>query len=342
MRETPRSQETAGDAGPVHPTPRSGRALAHTTGVFGSGSPHRSDGRPPHTPRGARRPGHSGGPGTTPLVPGLPFLGYALFLVFGAAALLFSTVTWQVAADGPLRTVDERLGRSVVRHGAVPSGFSTSSVAEAIAEFCADLGSIVIVVPVLVVAMGYGAWCGHRARARLWWLPPLAAAVVMGAVPALVAPLKAWLQRPGPDGTPFTSGNGYYPSGHAATAAVGYGAVFLLAVFARTVARASAPRGAPANASAKSPTRTADSCRPVMWRWLLAGLMCLNLAIGLGLVRRGYHWPLDVLGSWCLSALLLGCVVWSVRRALTVSRPPQGPAQDSPPHASPTPAPPTR
>ncbi|WP_179200392.1 phosphatase PAP2 family protein, partial [Streptomyces sp. NRRL B-24085] len=45
-------------------------------------------------------------------------------------------------------------------------------------------------------------------------------------------------------------------------------------------------------------------------------LVCalLVLAVSYGLVRRGYHWPLDVLASWCLSALLLSLLVTVVRR----------------------------
>ncbi|MGQ4357568.1 phosphoesterase, partial [Streptomyces drozdowiczii] len=31
----------------------------------------------------------------------------------------------------------------------------------------------------------------------------------------------------------------------------------------------------------------------------------LTAATGIGLVLRGYHWPLDVLGSWFLCGLLL-------------------------------------
>ncbi|MFE7338610.1 phosphoesterase, partial [Streptomyces fimicarius] len=48
MRETPRPRETAADSGPGLPQRRPGRAFAHT-GASGSGTPHRSDGRPPHT-----------------------------------------------------------------------------------------------------------------------------------------------------------------------------------------------------------------------------------------------------------------------------------------------------
>ncbi|MFP8964552.1 hypothetical protein ACLIYP_28895, partial [Streptomyces nanhaiensis] len=38
-----------------------------------------------------------------------------------------------------------------------------------------------------------------------------------------------------------------------------------------------------------------------------AALVCA--AVGAGLVWRGYHWPLDVLGSWCLGVPLLAAVL---------------------------------
>ncbi len=40
-------------------------------------------------------------------------------------------------------------------------------------------------------------------------------------------------------------------------------------------------------------------------RALLVGCLALNLGVAFGLVRRGYHWPLDVAASWCLCAVLL-------------------------------------
>lgn len=339
MRETPRPQGTAGGAGPVHPQPRSGRASAHTAGVSDSGSPHRSDGRPPHTPRGARRPGHIGSPGTTPLVPGLPLHPRVARSLLGCLALILGLITWQVAADGPLRTLDERLGRSVARPGAVSSGDAPTTLVAVIAEFGADLGGVVVVLPVLALTMTGAVWCGRRARLRLWWLPPLAAALALGAVPALVAPLKALLGRPGPAGAPLGDGNGYYPSGHAATAAVGYGAALFLTVFARVVTGRGPRSEAPIDAGGAFPAEGAATVwRPVR-RWALPALVCLNVAVGLGLVRRGYHWPLDVVGSWCLSTLLLSFVVWSVHRAIAISpAPPQAPpAGPQPPRAAPTP-----
>ncbi|WP_406342194.1 phosphatase PAP2 family protein [Streptomyces sp. NBC_00648] len=203
MRETPRPQETAGGSRAAHPQPRSGRALAHTTGASGSGTPHRSDGRPPHTPRGARHTGQGGRPGTSPPVPGRPAF---LFPAFAALAALFSLLTWQVVADGPLRRLDERVGGHLAGRGP-----------QDVAQALADLGSMPVALPVLALALGYAVWRGAR-------LDALIAAVTMALVPALVVPLKIWTDRAGP----LTSDTGYYPSGHTATAMVAYGGAALL------------------------------------------------------------------------------------------------------------------
>ncbi|WP_407288067.1 phosphatase PAP2 family protein [Streptomyces sp. BP-8] len=194
-------------------------------------------------------------------------------------------LTWQVAGHGPLRAVDERLGRAVAA-GAIPSSA---------AEFLADLGNATVAVPVLLMVVVWAAWRGwrrthravaHEGPAARWWLPPLAAALAPAAVPALVAPLKLWLARPGPPAMAGAAHDGFYPSGHGATAAVAYGvAALLLTRGQRWWARSPASRA-----------RTSA---------LAAGVALLNLGVGVGLVRRGYHWPLDVLGSWCLAGVLL-------------------------------------
>lgn len=282
MRETPRSQGTASDAEPVLPQPRPGCALAHTTGASGSGSPHRSDGRPPQTPRGARYAGHYGGPGTTPPVPGPPIISAAALVPFLALAALFALCTWQVAAHGPLRSLDERLARALT----ASSGLGPTLFPSPAAEFFADLGNMAVALPVLVAVLGRVAWRERRAGAARWWLPPLAAAAAMAAVPALVAPAKALVDRPGP----LADGSGFYPSGHAATAAVAYGAALLLL---RPCLR-------------RLPLRRA----------LIGAVALVNLAVGVGLVRRGYHWPLDVAGSWCLS----GCLLWALWALLRRAR----------------------
>ena len=190
-----------------------------------------------------------------------------------ALLAVFALCAWQVAAHGPLRTFDERLGRAI-------AGSPLPSPTSSVAEFFADLGDTAVALPVLGVALAFAAWRTPSAARR--WPGPLAAAVAMAAVPALIAPLKALLDRPGPPG-PLAGETGFFPSGHAATAAVAYGAAAVLLL---------------------------PLLRGRLRGWLLAAVVLLNLAVGAGLVRRAYHWPLDVVGSWCLC----GCLLWAVLR----------------------------
>ncbi|MEU0085758.1 phosphatase PAP2 family protein [Streptomyces sp. NPDC006274] len=263
MRETPRSQETAGDSRPEPPQPRPGRALAHTTGASGSGTPHRSDRRPPQTPRGVRQTGPAGHFGTTPPVPRWPASRRSRTAV-GLCVVLFVTVTWQVAVEGPLSTADVALGRALF--GAGPA---------AVAELFADLGNMAVALPVLAAAVGY-----VLVRDRRQWRVALTAVAVMAAVPALVVPLKLLIARP----APLEPGTGWYPSGHTATAMVAYGtAALLVTPYLRR-------------------------------RWAMPVAVVLTVATGIGLVLRGYHWPLDVVGSLCLFGAVLPFVGVSARR----------------------------
>ncbi|MEV7018426.1 phosphatase PAP2 family protein [Streptomyces sp. NPDC093991] len=182
--------------------------------------------------------------------------------------LLFLLITWQVLADGPLLDLDERLSDALVR----PDRAS---------ELLADLGNVEVAVPVLALALAVTAWRLHATGTDRWWLPPAAGAAAMMLVPVLVAPLKAWTDRPGTPAVPPATG--YYPSGHTATAMVAYGAATLLLL--------------PLLGS------------PAVRRGLVALCGVLVLSASYGLVRRGYHWPLDVVGSWCLGAMLLTGVV---------------------------------
>ncbi|MFG2958751.1 phosphatase PAP2 family protein [Streptomyces sp. NPDC048291] len=258
-----------GDFRPGPPQLRPGRALAHTTGASGSGSPHRSDGRSPQTPRGARHSDPDGRLGTTPPVPGRPtsFLRFPLAGLLGLPglpALLFALITWQVVAHGPLLRLDSRLSSALVH----PDRFS---------ELLSDLGNAQVAVPVLVLVI---AWVARRGRATgtdRWWLPPTAAAVLMALVPAVVVPLKEWTARPGTPVVPPAVG--YFPSGHTATAAIAYGSATLLLL----------------------PWLTSAAAR----RTTVAVCAALVLGVSYGLVRRGYHWPLDVVASWCLATVLL-------------------------------------
>ncbi|MFF2023345.1 phosphatase PAP2 family protein [Streptomyces sp. NPDC058171] len=193
--------------------------------------------------------------------------------VRGAALLvLFALVTWQVAARGPLLARDVTLAARL-RSGGLPDGA---------VELLADLGSVAVVLPVLVLVAGWAGWRARTAGVVRWWAGPAAALMLLAVVPLLVVPLKAWIARPGP---PSMAGTGFYPSGHTATAVVGYGAAVLLV---SPWVRGAWPR-----------------------RWLVVGCLVLNAGVGYGLVRRGYHWPLDVVGSWALfGALLVGSALW--------------------------------
>ncbi|MFJ9618922.1 phosphatase PAP2 family protein [Streptomyces noursei] len=218
-------------------------------------------------------------------------------LVALCSALLFALVTWQVAAHGAVRGLDERLGR----------GVAASAVPGPLAQFLADLGNTTVALPVLLVAAGWVLWrlrrgagngSGGPVRA---WLPPVAALGALAAVPALVVPFKVWLDRPGP---PRMAGSheGFYPSGHGATAAVAYGLVALLLI------RAYAGRRGDRAARRRSGRRGVAA---LAVRLVAVATGLLNAGVGLGLVRQGYHWPLDVLGGWCLAGVLLPlwCVV---------------------------------
>ncbi|MCZ7416239.1 MULTISPECIES: phosphatase PAP2 family protein [unclassified Streptomyces] len=146
---------------------------------------------------------------------------------------------------------------------------------DGLAEFAADLGHWYVAGPVLLLTLA-GVYAAGRAPR-----PPLAALAATAAVPLLVGPLKALFDRPGPLG-----GEGYFPSGHAAMALVAYGGAALVVL--------------------------PGLSRPRFRGALVAVAAVVVAAAGAGLVRRGYHWPLDVLASWCLGGLLLACVALAV------------------------------
>ncbi|MEV8595514.1 phosphatase PAP2 family protein [Streptomyces sp. NPDC052012] len=154
-------------------------------------------------------------------------------------------------------------------------------------ELLADLGNVQVAVPVLVIALAYVTWHGRATGLDRWWLPPAAGALAMVLVPVLIAPLKEWTDRPGTPAVPPAVG--YYPSGHTATAVVAYGAATLLLL---PLLRSAALR-----------------------RGLVVLCAVLVLGASYGLVRRGYHWPLDVAASWCLGAMLLIALSLAVSRS---------------------------
>ncbi|MFH8803687.1 phosphatase PAP2 family protein [Streptomyces sp. NPDC017936] len=196
-------------------------------------------------------------------------------LLLGLPALLLALLTWQITADGPLVDADERLSHALVH----PDRAS---------ELLSDLGNVQVAVPVTVLAAGCVARWGSAARVRRWWLPPVAALLLMALVPLIVIPLKEWTDRAGTPVVPPATG--YYPSGHTATAAVAYGAAALLLVPWLVTA--------------------------LLRRAVAATAAVLVAGVSYGLVRRGYHWPLDVAASWCLGALLLAGLWLFLRRTM--------------------------
>lgn len=220
-----------------------------------------------------RRSDLDGRLGTTPPVPGWPTF---LLGLLGLPALLFTLITWQVAAHGPLARADERLSRALVHP-------------DRLSGLLADLGSVTVAVPVLTVVLGYVAWRGRSAGLDRWWLPPLAGALLIALVPALIVPLKEIVARPGPSVPGTVTGTGLYPSGHTATATIAYGAATLLLL----------------------PWLHTAYAR----RELVIGALALNALVAIGLVRHGYHWPLDVVASWCLCAPLLTALALFLSRS---------------------------
>lgn len=143
----------------------------------------------------------------------------------------------------------------------------------ALMDVFTDLGNMEVALPVLLGTIVFALVRGKRREA-------LYAALAMAAVPALVVPLKLWTDRQGP----LTEATGYFPSGHTATSAVAYGAAAMLLV--PYLKRA--------------------------WTMPVAAVL-LTAATSVGLVLRGYHWPLDVVASWCLSGVLL-LALWVLGR----------------------------
>jgi undecaprenyl-diphosphatase len=152
------------------------------------------------------------------------------------------------------------------------------------AQVLSDVGNVQVSVPLLLAAVAYACVRGLAARPPLWWLPPLAAVLALAAVPLVVGGVKSAVARPapgkvhlGPDGYA-----GFFPSGHTATSAVAIGAAALLVL--------------------------PHVRRTVLRRTLAGGALLLAAAVGAALVWHGYHWPLDVVASWCLVGALLSVV----------------------------------
>lgn len=197
----------------------------------------------------------------------------ALGAVCTLAVAAFCLLTWQVAGGGRLVSDDWRLLRAVRRAAAAHPGY------DGLAHLLCDLGDIAVAVPVLLAALVAAALLGRRAGLPRWWVPPGAAALAMCLLPVLVGAVKSGVDRPAPGRVHADPSYGYFPSGHTATSSMAFGlaALVLLPFVRRTAVRA----------------------------LLAAGTVLLALLVGAALVWCDYHWPLDVLASWCLAAALL-------------------------------------
>lgn len=227
-----------------------------------------------YTPLGPRETGR-GRSGRLPHSPERPFASLLGAVAPAAALLLLAVACRQVLADGPLLGPDRDLAAELR---------TADAAARGLYQLLADLGDMAVALPVFAVAAG---WVLVRARS-CWW-PVCCTVPALACVPAVVSGLKAWTGRGGPLG-----GEGYFPSGHAATAAVAFGCAALLLA-------EHAGRGG------------ARAARPAAWS-LWAAAAALTAANGLGLVVRGYHWPLDVAASWCLAVVLTAAASAAARR----------------------------
>jgi undecaprenyl-diphosphatase len=181
--------------------------------------------------------------------------------------VLFGLLTWQEAVRGPLLGLDPVLRTAIAGASVRPEG-------SPFGRFLSDLGDAQVALPVLGTALAFAWWRGRRR------VPLVAYAAPMAAIPLIVTPLKAAIGRGGPGSLTLAPGYpGLFPSGHTATATLAYGAAALLVLpfVRRTAAR----------------------------RLLITAAALLNAGVGVALVYCGYHWPLDVAGSWLLCGALL-------------------------------------
>ncbi|WP_250291530.1 phosphatase PAP2 family protein [Frankia sp. CiP1_Cm_nod1] len=212
------------------------------------------------------------------------------------AGWLFGGVTWDVVAREGLAADDARLLHGVTAR----RGPGLTSWARVVT----GLGSGPVVYGLLVV-VGVLWW---RRTSR--WTPPVAAVAVLAAgqlvrlmVNRLVArprpPAALWLAHP----------HGYaYPSGHTATATIGYGLAAALII-------------------SLLPAGKAMLAAPV------AAAVLITTGVGVSRVYLGVHWPTDVVGGWAFGAAWLALAASAValdrrrrnRRQPTRPRPARAP-----------------
>lgn len=182
------------------------------------------------------------------------------------AIIIFALLTWQVTTGGPLTRVDVAVRDGLGAYTAAHPGVWW------LAQLAADIGTpwlaavLLGVVAVVLAAERHSASPIYRAAFALFLLG------------VTVLFMKGLVHRPGPAGGMPTGPNGFFPSGHTASALTGYGTIALLLAAGR-----------------------ARAVRLL----LLSALAVLGVLTGTGLLVCAYHWLTDVLASVVLSFAIL-------------------------------------
>lgn len=185
------------------------------------------------------------------------------------AALVLTLITWQVVTAGPLTRIDTAI------RDALGAYTGTHRDVWWPAQLAADIGTpwlAAVLLVVVAVVLGLQRRTGspvYRATFALFLL----------GVTVLV--MKGLIHRPGPGGQAPPGLNGFFPSGHTASALTCYGAIALLVAAGR---------------------------RPAVRAVLLGLVAVAGVLVAVGLLLCEYHWFSDVLASAVLSAGILWLV----------------------------------
>lgn len=197
------------------------------------------------------------GAGPRPTVLALPPL---------AAGAVLALLTWQVVAGGPLTRVDAGARDGLRAYTAAHPGIQWP------AQLAADIGTPWLAALLLVVVA-----CVLAARRRTA-SPVYRATFALFLLGVSVLSLKGVIDRPGPGGGAAPGLDGFFPSGHTASALTCYGAIALLLAAGRTAA---------------------------VRALLLTALAVVGVLTGAGLLVREYHWLTDVLAAAVLGFAIL-------------------------------------
>ena len=190
--------------------------------------------------------------------------------VLATALWTFAGTTQDVVAHEGLAVADPRVHAWVLAHRTRPL--------DVVFRLVTHLGSNVVIVPVLVLAV---AWLSWRWRSLL---PVVAAVLVYGAAVMLHAMVALWVHRPRPAAADWLApaAGWSYPSGHTTQACAAWGLLaLLLCLRARPRAKVVA----------------------------ISAAATVAVLVAASRVYLGVHWLTDVLGGATLSAALLALAV---------------------------------